>query len=68
MKSFRIMMIKMKIAHGALTAGQPILDFFLNAIIKTLIDHCIPKEGIRAALDDNKYFSWRALFFGDKIQ
>lgn len=42
MKNFRFMKVKMKIAYTALKYGQPILDFFINAILKAFVDHGVP--------------------------
>ena len=61
------MKFKMKIAYSALKSGQPILDFMINAIIKAYVEHGIPKHGERGLLDDDRYFSWRALFAGERI-
>lgn len=67
MKNFRMMKFKMKIAYSALKAGQPILDFFINAIIKAYIEHGIPKKREKGLLDDEKIFTWRAVFAGEKL-
>jgi len=44
MKVFRQMKIKMKIAYSALQAGQPVLDFIINAIIKAFVEYTIPSQ------------------------
>ena len=59
----------MKIAYAALKAGQPILDFFINAVIKAFLDHkIINKRGVeKSELDDYRYFSWRTAFLGEPL-
>jgi hypothetical protein len=57
------MKIKMKIAYSALEHGQPILEFFINAIVKTFLEHSIPDQ--QFSLDDNQYFKWRRAFRGE---
>ncbi len=58
------MKVKMKIAFSALEHGQPIIDFFLNAIVKAFIEFSI-NEQPRFMLDDNLYFKWRRAFRGE---
>jgi hypothetical protein len=60
------MKIKMKIAYSALQAGQPILDFFINAIIKTFVEYTIPNQQGKSLLDDNLYFKWSSVFRGER--
>jgi hypothetical protein len=58
------MKIKMKIAYSALEHGQPIIDFFINAIIKAFIEFSI-NDHPHFMLDDNQYFKWRRAFRGE---
>jgi len=58
------MKIKMKIAYNALEQGQPIIDFFINAIVKAFIEFSI-NDKPQFILDDKQYFKWRRAFRGE---
>ena len=62
MKIFRLMKIKMKIAYAALQAGQPVLDFVINAVLKAFVEKLIPRNKDNFLLDDNVYFKWSTAF------
>ena len=52
----------MKIAYSAFQAGQPFLDFMMNAIIKTFVEYTIPNMQDNSHLEDNIYFKWSLVF------
>ncbi len=65
MKFFRQMKVKMKIGYSALQAGQTVLDFFINGIVKAYVEHTIPNNNGAFILDDNIYFKWKRAFRGE---
>lgn len=52
----------MKIAYSALQSGQAVLDFIINAVIKTFVEVTIPSQQGNFILDDNSYFKWKNAF------